>query len=88
VKPLQLFQDLKNSTQTQQGRLLGLDVGEKYVGLALSDFDNKIASPFRYHVFALLLKYNLLLFPNTKHLQSVMPQRSSQEEVKYQFNGF
>ncbi|ESW30490.1 hypothetical protein PHAVU_002G157400 [Phaseolus vulgaris] len=46
VKPLQLFQDLTNSTHTQRGRLLGLDVGEKYVGLALSDFDNKIASPF------------------------------------------
>ncbi|QCD91659.1 uncharacterized protein LOC114172511 [Vigna unguiculata] len=46
VKPLQLFQDLTNSTQNQRGRLLGLDVGEKYVGLALSDFDNKIASPF------------------------------------------
>jgi hypothetical protein len=28
---------------------MGLDVGDKYVGLALSDFDNKIASPFRYH---------------------------------------
>jgi len=65
VKPLQLFQDLTNSTQNQRGRLLGLDVGEKYVGLALSDFDNKIASPFRFHYFTLLLKYNALLFRNT-----------------------
>ncbi|XP_014520177.1 uncharacterized protein LOC106777161 isoform X1 [Vigna radiata var. radiata] len=46
MKPLQLFQHLSNSTRNQRGRLLGLDVGEKYVGLALSDFDNKIASPF------------------------------------------
>lgn len=40
-----LFHDLKNTTP-QRGRLLGLDVGDKYVGLALSDFDNNIASPF------------------------------------------
>nr|KYP67284.1 Putative Holliday junction resolvase [Cajanus cajan] len=46
IKPLQLFRDLMNTTQNQRGRLLGLDVGDKYVGLALSDFDNKIASPF------------------------------------------
>ncbi|KAK7308977.1 hypothetical protein RJT34_05352 [Clitoria ternatea] len=45
-KPLQLFHDLVNSTKKERGRLLGLDVGDKYVGLALSDFDNKIASPF------------------------------------------
>jgi hypothetical protein len=37
------------TTQKERGRLMGLDVGDKYVGLALSDFDNKIASPFRYH---------------------------------------
>ncbi|KAL2348038.1 hypothetical protein Fmac_002038 [Flemingia macrophylla] len=46
VKPLQLFHDLVNTTQKHRGRFLGLDVGDKYVGLALSDFDNKIASPF------------------------------------------
>ncbi|KAJ1416114.1 YqgF/RNase H-like domain [Sesbania bispinosa] len=46
VKPLQLFQDLVKTTQKERGRLIGLDVGDKYVGLALSDFDNKIASPF------------------------------------------
>ena len=43
---MQMFQDLIKTTQTQRGRLIGLDVGDKYVGLALSDFDNKIASPF------------------------------------------
>ncbi|XP_027330238.1 uncharacterized protein LOC113846326 [Abrus precatorius] len=46
VKPLQLFQDLVNTSKKEHARLLGLDVGDKYVGLALSDFDNKIASPF------------------------------------------
>lgn len=40
-KPLILFQELVKS----RGRLLGLDVGDKYVGLAVSDLDNKIASP-------------------------------------------
>ncbi|WJX54887.1 hypothetical protein P8452_40719 [Trifolium repens] len=46
VKPLELFRDLMKTTQKERGRLMGLDVGDKYVGLALSDFDNKIASPF------------------------------------------
>lgn len=41
------------STQKERGRLIGLDAGEKYVGLALSDFDNKIASPFRYAFYIL-----------------------------------
>ncbi|PNX59734.1 holliday junction resolvase, partial [Trifolium pratense] len=46
VKPFELFHDLMKTTQKERGRLMGLDVGDKYVGLALSDFDNKIASPF------------------------------------------
>ncbi|CAN1189801.1 Putative pre-16S rRNA nuclease [Linum perenne] len=29
----------------QDGRLLGLDIGKKYVGLAISDSKNKVASP-------------------------------------------
>ncbi|KAH7839189.1 hypothetical protein Vadar_000898 [Vaccinium darrowii] len=29
----------------ERGRLLGLDVGDKYVGLAISDTNNKVASP-------------------------------------------
>ncbi|KAB2070989.1 hypothetical protein ES319_A08G193000v1 [Gossypium barbadense] len=45
VKPLHLFQNLVKSNASQGGRLLGLDVGVKYVGLAISDLDNKIASP-------------------------------------------
>ncbi|XP_057447878.1 uncharacterized protein LOC130739569 isoform X2 [Lotus japonicus] len=46
VQPLQLFHNLAKATQKERGRLIGLDVGDKYVGVALSDFDNKIASPF------------------------------------------
>lgn len=45
VKPLSLFQDLLMAHTKKKGRLLGLDVGDKYVGLAVSDSSNKIASP-------------------------------------------
>ncbi|GJW78542.1 putative pre-16S rRNA nuclease isoform X1 [Tanacetum coccineum] len=49
MKPLNLFQDLLKIPAVERGRLLGLDVGDKYVGLAVSDFDNKVASPLRYY---------------------------------------
>ncbi|GAB2300941.1 hypothetical protein Dimus_034976 [Dionaea muscipula] len=42
---LRLFQDLVKARALEKGRLLGLDVGDKYVGLAVSDGQNKIASP-------------------------------------------
>ncbi|KMT07886.1 hypothetical protein BVRB_6g145830 isoform A [Beta vulgaris subsp. vulgaris] len=45
MKPLSLFQDLLKTNALERGRLLGLDVGDKYVGLALSDPENKIATP-------------------------------------------
>ncbi|XP_009346759.1 putative pre-16S rRNA nuclease [Pyrus x bretschneideri] len=45
VKPLNLFQDLVKANTLERGRLLGLDVGDKYVGVAVSDLHNKIASP-------------------------------------------
>ncbi|GMH09396.1 hypothetical protein Nepgr_011237 [Nepenthes gracilis] len=45
MKPLRLFQDLLKTKALEKGRLLGLDVGDKYVGLAVSDLHNKIASP-------------------------------------------
>ena len=47
VKPLHLFQDMLNRNAKERGRLLGLDVGDKYVGLAVSDRHNKVASPLR-----------------------------------------
>ncbi|XP_062146881.1 uncharacterized protein LOC133854650 [Alnus glutinosa] len=45
VKPWTLFHDLLKSNAVERGRLLGLDVGDKYVGLAVSDPHNQIASP-------------------------------------------
>ncbi|KAL2936479.1 putative pre-16S rRNA nuclease [Bienertia sinuspersici] len=45
VKPLTLFQDLLKTNAAKHGRILGLDVGDKYVGLAVSDPENKIAMP-------------------------------------------
>ncbi|KGN50104.1 uncharacterized protein LOC101219574 [Cucumis sativus] len=45
VRPLMLFRDLTKRDALEHGRLLGLDVGDKYVGLAVSDPDNKIACP-------------------------------------------
>ncbi|CAA2975236.1 pre-16S rRNA nuclease isoform X2 [Olea europaea subsp. europaea] len=45
LKPLNLFRELLKSNEIKKSRLLGLDVGDKYVGLAVSDVKNKIASP-------------------------------------------
>ncbi|XP_024031624.1 uncharacterized protein LOC112094575 [Morus notabilis] len=45
VNPLRLFQDLLKTDGFERGRLLGLDVGSKYIGLAVSDINNKVASP-------------------------------------------
>ncbi|ERN14642.1 uncharacterized protein LOC18442907 [Amborella trichopoda] len=45
AKPIDLFQKLLESNKIAEQRLLGLDVGNRYVGLAISDPDNKIASP-------------------------------------------
>lgn len=49
-RPLNLFCDLVKSNVETRGRLLGLDVGEKYVGLAVSDQHNKISLPLRYDI--------------------------------------
>ncbi|XP_057858321.1 uncharacterized protein LOC131067372 isoform X1 [Cryptomeria japonica] len=45
VKHLELFQILLKKDKPQTGRLLGMDVGERFVGLAVSDASNEIASP-------------------------------------------
>ncbi|XP_020578289.1 uncharacterized protein LOC110023305 isoform X2 [Phalaenopsis equestris] len=45
VKPFEIFQKILKNGSMKQGRLLGLDVGYRYVGLAVSDTCNKIASP-------------------------------------------
>lgn len=46
VKPFDLFQMVLKANNLER-RLLGLDVGHKYVGLAVSDPQNQIASPLR-----------------------------------------
>ncbi|KAK6935379.1 putative pre-16S rRNA nuclease, partial [Dillenia turbinata] len=45
MRPFSLFNDLQKMKAVERGRLLGLDVCDKYVGLAVSDPCNKIASP-------------------------------------------
>ncbi|PON84594.1 Polynucleotidyl transferase, ribonuclease H-like superfamily protein [Trema orientale] len=45
VKPLSLFKDVLKTDGLERSRLLGLDVGSKYIGLAVSDINNKVASP-------------------------------------------
>ncbi|KAL2894076.1 Cysteine synthase [Bienertia sinuspersici] len=45
VKPLTLFQDLLKTNAAKQGRFFGLNVVDKYAGLAVSDPENKIAMP-------------------------------------------
>ncbi|GAY36015.1 hypothetical protein CUMW_019840 [Citrus unshiu] len=48
VKPLRLFEQMLKRKVSKRGRFLGLDVGDKYVGLSISDPKNKIASPLRW----------------------------------------
>ncbi|XP_015055623.1 uncharacterized protein LOC107002206 isoform X3 [Solanum pennellii] len=45
LKPSNLFHELLKSNALASSRILGLDVGDKYVGLAVSDTTNKVASP-------------------------------------------
>lgn len=45
VKQLELFQILFKNGKLGTGRLLGMDVGDRYVGLAVSNHLNEIASP-------------------------------------------
>jgi len=47
VKQLELFQILFKNGKLGTGRLLGMDVGDRYVGLAVSNHLNEIASPHR-----------------------------------------
>lgn len=43
--PVSLFQELVKSKALQKGRFLGLDVGDKYIGVSVSDEHNKVALP-------------------------------------------
>lgn len=48
MKPLSLLGNVLKTKGSVPGRFLGLDVGDKYVGLAISDPSNMVASPLRY----------------------------------------
>ncbi|KAG0474044.1 hypothetical protein HPP92_015901 [Vanilla planifolia] len=45
VEPFEIFQKILKSNSSKQDCLLGLDVGHRFVGLAVSDTFHKIASP-------------------------------------------
>ncbi|KAL7174790.1 hypothetical protein ACSBR1_043881 [Camellia fascicularis] len=47
VKPFNLFHDLMKTKPLERRSLFGLDVRDKYVGLAVSDTNNKVVSPLR-----------------------------------------
>lgn len=48
VKPLKLFHNVLERKVSERGLLLGLDMGDKYIGVAVSDSKYEIASPVRY----------------------------------------
>ncbi|KAL6549992.1 hypothetical protein OROMI_020480 [Orobanche minor] len=60
LKPMKLYHELLKSNELKRSRLLGLDVGDKYVGLSVSDANNKIASPLN-----LRIKNYTMWFPIT-----------------------
>lgn len=71
VKPFELFLKFFKSGSMEQGRLLGLDVGHKYVGLAVSDTCNKIASPL-----SVLVRKKTNIDLMAKDLQTLVSQVS------------
>ena len=59
VKPLRLFEQMLRRKVSKRGRFLGLDVGDKYIGLSISDHNNKIASPLRYNFLTAYEYFNI-----------------------------
>ena len=57
-----IFKDILRIKDSKHGRLLGLDVYENYVSLAVSDPNNLIAVPLRYHIHLLLYYVSSLLY--------------------------
>jgi putative Holliday junction resolvase len=57
LKADQLFRKVIDGGSRKQSRLLGLDVGSKYVGLAVSDDKNRIALPLRYALQTIVAEY-------------------------------
>ncbi|KAL3356715.1 hypothetical protein AABB24_017395 [Solanum stoloniferum] len=69
LKPSNLFHELLKSNALASGRILGLDVGDKYVGLAVSDTTNKVASPL-----AVLLRKKTNIDLMAKDLQGLVSE--------------
>ena len=55
-----VFKDILKNKASKQGRLLGLEVSDKYVSLAVSDSKNLTAVPVRY-VMNISITYVMLL---------------------------
>uniref|UniRef100_M8BH07 Putative Holliday junction resolvase n=1 Tax=Aegilops tauschii TaxID=37682 RepID=M8BH07_AEGTA len=66
LKAEELFRKLLEGGSKKQPRLLGLDVGSKYVGLAVSDQKNRIALPLRYGLLAIGVE-DMFLDANVKN---------------------
>ncbi|KAI8031686.1 hypothetical protein LOK49_LG01G02087, partial [Camellia lanceoleosa] len=58
VKPFNLFHDLMKTKPLERWPLLSLDVGDKCVGLTVSDTNNKIVSPLRYETLLNTISFN------------------------------
>ncbi|KAK4377430.1 hypothetical protein RND71_003726 [Anisodus tanguticus] len=71
MKPSNLFHELLKSNTLASSRLLGLDVGDMYVGLAVSDTTNKVASPL-----AVLVRKKTNIDLMAKDLQSLVSELS------------
>ncbi|KAK4345507.1 hypothetical protein RND71_035683 [Anisodus tanguticus] len=71
MKPSNLFHELLKSNTLGSSRLLGLDVGNKYIGLAVSDTTNKVASPL-----AVLVRKKTNIDLMAKDLQSLVSDLS------------
>ncbi|KAF3641257.1 glutathione peroxidase family protein [Capsicum annuum] len=71
MKQSNLFHELLKSNTLASSRFLGLDVGDKYVGLAVSDTTNKVASPL-----AVLLRKRTNIDLMAKDLQSLVSELS------------
>ncbi|CAN4081524.1 unnamed protein product [Withania somnifera] len=71
MKPTNLFHELLKPNALASSRFLGLDVGDKYVGLAVSDTTNKVASPL-----AVLLRTKTNIDLMAKDLQSLVSELS------------
>ncbi|KAM3303075.1 putative pre-16S rRNA nuclease isoform X1 [Capsicum chacoense] len=71
MKQSNLFHELLKSNTLASSRFLGLDVGDKYVGLAVSDATNTVASPL-----AVLLRKRTNIDLMAKDLQSLVSELS------------